>query len=262
MYLAFALSAFQTQLSYRFQVWSYLFFALMIVVAKVAIWTSVYGGASVVNGVTLKEMITYAILSTSILGAWEYAPLIRGIDRALKSGEIAIYLLKPVSYPLYLLSSQVGELAYGVVVAMIPATIIAILIYGMLPPASPMHGLLFVAYWALSFFIIFLMAALLGIAAFWLMTAFSLEWTLQGILWIFSGMWVPFWFFPESLADIARHLPFAWIGYYPTAVYLGKLTLGECWLYLGIGCGWAAALAVAVMLLWRRARTRLVVQGG
>ena len=262
MYLAFALSAFQAQLAYRFQVWSYLFFALMIVVAKVAIWTSVYGSARVVNGVTLGQMITYAILSTSIMGAWEYAPLIRGIDRALKSGEIAIYLLRPVSYPLYLLASQLGDLAYGVVVAMIPATVIAILIYGMLPPASPALGLLFVAYWALSFLIIFLFATLLGLAAFWLMTAFSLEWLLQAILWIFGGMWVPFWFFPEPLGSIARHLPFAWIGYYPTAVYLGKLSLADCWLYLGAGIGWAAALAIGVALLWRRARLRLVVQGG
>ena len=137
MYRAFALSAFQTQLAYRSQVWSYLFFALVIVVAKVAIWTSVYGNASVIGGVTLKQMITYAILAASILNAWEYAPLIRGIDRALKSGEIAIYLLRPVSYPLYLLASQTGDLAYGVLVAVLPATLIAILIYGILPPASP-----------------------------------------------------------------------------------------------------------------------------
>jgi len=262
MYRAFALSAFQTQLAYRSQVWSYLFFALVIVVAKVAIWTSVYGNASVIGGVTLKQMITYAILAASILNAWEYAPLIRGIDRALKSGEIAIYLLRPVSYPLYLLASQTGDLAYGVLVAVLPATLIAILIYGILPPASPAYGAFFVGYWVLSFLILFLFAVLFGLAAFWLMTAFSLEWLLQAILWIFGGGWIPFWFFPEPLGSIARHLPFAWIGYYPTAVYLGKLTLEECWLYLVVGCGWAALLAIGVALLWRRARLRLVVQGG
>jgi ABC-2 type transport system permease protein len=262
MYLAFAKSAFQTQLAYRSQVWTYLFFALIMVVAKVAIWTSVYAGQQSVGGVTLKEMITYAILATTILGAWEYSPLIRSIDRALKTGEIATYLLKPISYPGYLFATESGTFVYGVLSAVLPASLIAFLLYGMLPPASPLNGAMFLAYWLLSFVIIFLIAVLMGLCAFWLMTAFTLDWLLQGVLSIFAGTWVPFWFFPEPLGTIARHLPFAWIGYYPTAVYLGKIPLDECWLYLGLGLLWAVALWAGVLLLWRRASLRLVVQGG
>lgn len=262
MYLAFVRSAIQTRLAYRGQVWTGLIYRLIQIFAKIAIWTSIYAGAPAVNGVSLPQMVTYAIVSGTILDAWLYPDLIRNIDRALKSGDIAIYLLKPLRYPAYLFSIEFGNFAYEVVVVMVPTIAIVGLFNAILPPASLADGLLFLAYWALSFLIVFLIATLIGLTAFWLMTAFSLEWLLQGILTIFSGSFIPFWFFPEPLGAVARHLPFAWIGYYPTAVYLGQIPFGDAVLYLFYGALWAAALMVGVALLWGRASLRLTVQGG
>jgi len=262
MYLAVARSAIQTRFAYRGEVWTHLFFRLLQVFAKIAIWTAVYAGASSVNGVTLPQMVTYAIISSTLLDAWFYPNLIKAIDRSLKSGDVAVYLLKPLSYPLYLFAIECGNFANDLVIVMVPTIVIVVLFNGLLPPASLAHGLLFVGFWMESLLILFLIAALFGLAAFWLMTAFSLEWLLQGILAIFSGSFIPFWFFPEPLGSIARHLPFAWIGYYPTAVYLGRLPPDEAGLYLGLGGLWVLALIVGVWALWRRASLRLTVQGG
>src|SRR5690606_37596279 len=110
--------------------------------------------------------------------------------------------------------------------------------------------------------ICFLLAMTCGLLAFWLMTAHSLEWFLTGITALFSGSIVPLWFFPPALAAVAQYLPFAWLAYYPTAVYLGKLTPAETGLALALGLAWAALLAAGVGLLWSRARRRIVVQGG
>jgi ABC-2 type transport system permease protein len=262
MYAAFTISAFQTQLAYRSQVWTSAFGELVHVFARVAIWMSVYTGVSSVSGVALPEMITYAILSGTVTAAWRYASLINTIGKSLKTGDVAIYLLKPLHYPLYLFATESGNLAYRLLVVVVPVVTIVALIYGIRPPASLIHGLMFVAYWAMSFVILFLIAALFGLIAFWLLTAFSLEWLLQGILSVLSGGFVPLWFFPEPLGMIARHLPFAWIGYYPTAVYLGKLSFAECWGYFGIGMLWVVLLTISVILLWRRASLRLIIQGG
>jgi ABC-2 type transport system permease protein len=121
---------------------------------------------------------------------------------------------------------------------------------------------MFIAFWALSFALLFLMSALFGLVAFWLMTSFSLDWTLGALLQLFSGLLVPFWFFPEPLATIARHLPFAWVVYYPNAVYLGRLSAPDVWLYLGLGLAWSALFLAGVLWLWRRASSRITVQGG
>ena len=97
MYLAFAASAFQTRLAYRGQVWAAVFGDLVVVFAKVAIWTSIFAGiGGVANGVTLAEMITY-----SILGAWDSDPskgvisYLTPVARALSKHEVGDTVVLP-----------------------------------------------------------------------------------------------------------------------------------------------------------------------
>lgn len=262
MYLAFVQSAFQTQLAYRGQVWARLFGELIVVVAKIAVWIAVFEGVQSVAGITLRDMVTYAILSGTMLAAWSYANLINTVGREIKTGDVAVFMLKPLSYPLYLFATECGNLLYRTVAVVVPTVVLAALSYGIQPPASVFHGTMFAAFWLLAFVILFLIAALFGLIAFWMMTAFALEWLLQAALLIFSGTFLPLWFLPEGFATIVAHLPFAWVGYYPSAVYLGKLDMVTSWTYLGLGLVWATALALAVAWLWRRAALRITVQGG
>ena len=261
-YLAFAQSAFQTSLAYRNEVWANLFGKLLQVIARVAIWLAVYAGATSIGGVSLEEMITYALLGGAVLGAIRYEAIVGGIGSALKTGDVAVWLLKPASFPIYVIVSELGAAAYKFVFMVVPTVAVVALIYGMLLPASFFHGAMFVLYWLLSFAIISLLSALFGLLAFWLLTSFALEWTMQSLLNLFSGSLIPFWFFPEPFAVIARHLPFAWLVYYPSAVWLGRLTPEETLIYFGIGLCWAAVIAVGVAWLWRKASTRIIVQGG
>src|SRR5690606_25627969 len=134
----------------------------------------------------------------------------------------------------------------------LPVALIAGLTYGLVPPASPVHGALAVAAFALGFVILFLLASIAGMLAFWLMTVFSLEWLLAGFMSIFSGSFVPLWFFPEPAAAIIGRLPFAYTAYHPMAIYLGKLDVGEALWTLAIGGGWAVVLAAGAGWLWGR----------
>ena len=262
MYGAVAQSAFQTQLAYRSQLWAHIFGQFIQVFFKIAIWQSVFGSLAQVDGVSLPQMITYAVLAGTVLSAWEWARLIQGIDVAISTGDIAVFLLKPLHYPLYLLASECGNLCFRVIAIVVPIVLTVALSYGLLPPASLLHGAAFLVFWALSFLIQFLLSLLFGLLAFWLMTAFSLEWLLQGLLALLSGSFVPLWFFPDSVTALVRHLPFAWIGFYPVAVYLGKLTPPQVFAYLALGVVWAAILGSGVLVLWRRATLRITVQGG
>lgn len=261
-YAAFFRSGFLTSLAYRNEVWANIFGKLVQVFARVSIWFAVYSGITAVDGVTISDMVTYAMLGGVVLGATRYDRLIRQIGTALKTGDVSVWLLKPVHYPLYLLAVEAGMSAYTFLVAVVPTVIIVALVYGMIPPASPFHGAMFVAYGLLGFFIHFLFAALFGLLTFWLMTAFSLEWLLQSLISLLSGLIVPFWFFPEPFAAFARLQPLAWMVYYPSAVWLGQLEAGDVLLYFGIGLGWAALLTLAVTWLWSRASSRITVQGG
>jgi ABC-2 type transport system permease protein len=262
VYLAFAHNAVLTQLAYRNEVWANLFGKLVQVFARVAIWLAIYAGTASIAGVSLQQMVTYALLGGVITGAIRYEMIISQIGNALKTGDVAVWLLKPVSFPLYIITSELGRAAYRLVVLVVPTVAVVALIYGMLPPASVFDGVMFVAYLLLGYAITCLISALFGLIAFWLLTSFSLEWLMQAILNLLSGSLIPFWFFPQPFGAIAEYLPFAWIVYYPAAVWIGRLDPGQSLLYFGIGLGWAALLTMAVAWLWAKASTRVVVQGG
>jgi ABC-2 type transport system permease protein len=261
MYTAFALSAFQTRMVYRGQVWAQLLGEMVRVFAKIAIWTAVFGAVASVDGVTLSDMTTYAVLAGAVM-AWEWERLLNTIGTQIKTGDVAVFLLKPLSYPLMLFASECGNFAFKMISVVLPVAVVAGLFYGLSPPASLAHGLMFIGFWAVAFAILFLCAALGGLVAFWLMTAFTLEWLLSAVLSILSGSFIPLWFFPEPIEAVIRYLPFAWIGFHPLSVYLGKVSVAEAGMLLAIGAGWAIVLGVAVALLWRRAALRIVVQGG
>lgn len=263
-YFAFARSAFLSSLAYRNEVWANIFGKLVQVFARVAIWLAIYAGvgATVVDGVSLQQMVTYALLGGIVMGATRHENVLNEIGRALKTGDVAIWLLKPLSYPLYLFANESGSFLYRLLTQVIPTIAVTALFYGMLPPESLFHGAMFLAYWALAFTLLFLMSAFAGLMAFWLMTSFSLDWMLGALMHLFAGLLVPLWFYPEPLATIARHLPFAWVAYYPNAVYLGRLSVGETWQYLGLGLFWVGLFLAGVAWLWHRAATRITVQGG
>jgi ABC-2 type transport system permease protein len=230
--------------------------------AYVAIWLAIYSGTTSIAGVSLAQMVTYSLLSGLVAGAIRYESIIGGIGRGLNTGDVAVWLLKPASFPLYVLASELGRAAFRLVFHMVPTVAVVALIYGMLPPATLLDGLMFVPYLLLGFAIVALISALFGLIAFWLLTSFSLEWMFQAILNLLSGMAIPFWFFPQPFGTVAAWLPFAWIAYYPCAVWLGRLTPGETLLLFVVGLAWAAALALGVAVLWGKASRRIVVQGG
>ena len=260
-YPAFTATAFLSRLAYRNEVWSGLFGELVTTFAYIAVWTAGFAAIGSVDGVTLPEMVTYVLVAGALLN-WNVSRFVREVGSAVRTGDVTVFLLKPLHYPALLLSSQLGNYAFDTLAITLPVAIIVALTFGLLPPASLEHGILFLAYWAVSWLMLFLIATCVSLLAFWILTAFALEWFLRGIMALASGGIIPLWFMPSVIANILGYLPFAWVSYYPAAVYLGKLDLPAAGLHLLIGLGWLLVMGTIVYWLWSRARHRLIVQGG
>src|SRR5690606_17586921 len=108
----------------------------------------------------------------------------------------------------------------------------------------------------------FLLGYLISLLAFWFMNHFALSWMLGGLITIFSGAFLPIWFFPASWVTVANMLPFQYMGYVPAAIYLGSVPVQELFKVIVVGAGWGVGLLLLVQWLWARAVRRLVVQGG
>ncbi len=262
MFLAFASAGFRIQASFRAQFWFKLFGGVLNVVARVSIWQAVLSHGAASTDISLQQMITYSILGATMFSTWDANQILREIGADIRSGDVVSQLMRPYSYPVSLFARQVGVRGHEMLTVGIPVFILMSAIYGVQPPASLGHAALFVIAIGLSLVLLFTISIAVSMIGFWVMDMLSLEWLLRGTLALFSGGLVPLWFYPDALVSSVLYLPFAWITFYPLAIYLGELDLAASALHLFYGAIWAVLLIAIVGLMWRAACRRMVVQGG
>jgi len=259
-YLSFSLKSFSSNLAYRSEVWLRIVSNFVAIFIQVAIWDAVIG-ESHVDGITLPVMITYSILNT-LIASLLLTQVSSGVSSSLRSGSIATELIRPLSYPVYLFANGMGGVLYRIVFVAVPSLLAAWIFFDIERPASLFHLLAFIAGLIIALGLSFMLGYLISLLSFWLLTHFALDWTLAGIITVFSGSFLPLWFFPDSWAAIAHALPFQFLGYIPAALYLGYIPVGEIVWTLLLGAAWLLFFGLINQVLWWRAVRRLVVQGG
>jgi ABC-2 type transport system permease protein len=259
-YFSQATKSFSRSMAYRAEVWLQIggnFFVLLI---QVSLWKALIG-SSTINGIRLEDMVTYTILNNA-LSIVMMTHVHNPVDESLKTGGIIMHLLKPIHYPLFLFSDEIGKNAYNCLFNLLPTMIAASLLFGFQPLAGPTYLLPFVLTVLIALLISFAIGYLIALVAFWFLTTFAIRWTIGGLIKIFSGTFFPIWFFTPGWATVADVLPFKYLGFVPAAVYMGKMSSNELYYNLLIGLVWIVVLYGLLCLLWWKAVRRLTIQGG
>jgi ABC-2 type transport system permease protein len=259
-YWSFARCAFARGLAYRFNLLLRVVGNLVNVLIQVAIWRALIGHGAIA-GVSLRVMVTYSILSTC-LGMVLLVNLFGAVDERLRTGNIGMDLVKPLSYPLYLAADSLGTTAFQGLFTMLPTLAITALAFGVQPPASPLDLVTCIVATFLALAISFALGYLIALLAFWLLTTIVFEWAIEAFMTVFAGAFLPLWFFPAWLGAVAAWLPFRYMNFVPVAIYLGRIPTGDLAPTLSLGLAWTLALLGLTGWLWSRAMRRLVVQGG
>jgi ABC-2 type transport system permease protein len=129
-------------------------------------------------------------------------------------------------------------------------------------PPSPESGALYLVSLLLAFAVMTLMGLLLGFVAFWTLETTGMMAIFRFANLFFAGGLVPLAFFPPPLRTVAEALPFQTQASIPVSLYLGRLVGWDAMRALGIQLIWLVLLAAIAVLVWRRAVTKIVVQGG
>jgi ABC-2 type transport system permease protein len=259
-YLHFLAKAFKRNLAYRAQVWLTILINLLAIVIQVSIWRALLGQGSA-SGINIRDMVTYVILNAAIYVVMMYE-MFQSVDDRLRTGDIAIDLMKPMRYPLFLWADQLGNAAYRLLFSVTPTVVVSAVLFGFTPPASLDNAAGFVIAMAIAVIMSFAFAYLIALLAFHFLTTLHFEWTFFGLATVFSGRLLPLWFFPQGWADLAHALPFQFLGFVPAAIYMGKIQGAEMWLTLGLGLVWVVVLLALAASMWSISIRRLVVQGG
>lgn len=128
-FLAFAGAAVRQQIGYRAEIFSMILGATIEVFARISIWKAVYGGQSAVAGITLPQMIAYAIIGATLLSNWDAALVVREIGAAIRSGQIGNTLVRPASFPLMLFAESLGPRLFNFTVVCTPVIVVFSLLY-------------------------------------------------------------------------------------------------------------------------------------
>lgn len=262
-YLPFAGASLQGLLRYRSTFLINALTAATAVGVQVFLWRAVYAArpGGLPGGYDLPRLTTYVLLA-QMLGLLQTSRVDEEVSGEVQRGDIAVALLRPVSYPL-------ARFAAGLPVSLANAGLVAVpvvLLYARLLPLTAPDAtgvVLFAGSTALSLVIGFGVNLLVGLAGFVTTNIWGVRIVKDSVVAFFAGQVVPLALMPGPLAAVARVLPFQGMVDGPLRLLLGRYhgVPGAAGI-LGTQLAWAAALSALVVVAWRAAVRRVEVLGG
>ena len=206
------------------------------IVTQIFLWGAVFSairaadstaaaGAVSVAGYSYDNFIAYYLL-TMISRAFSSMPgLASGIARDIRSGTVKKYLIQPIDMLGFLLLYRTAHKLVYYLVAVLPFALVFWLCQGYFggwPDATTMAA--YLASLVMSFLLGFFLEATIGMIGFWFLEVSSLLWIYMLMNFFFSGHMFPIDMLPGVWGVLVRLLPFQYLAYFPSAVFLGKIT--------------------------------------
>ena len=260
VYLRFAVMVPKTVLAYRFNIVMSLVSVLLQIYLLKVVWSAIYADRTDVGAFPLAQLLTY--LTIANLQIWLVNPqLAWDVSQRVREGQIAVDLARPVPFPGQMVAQHIGG-TIGVLPLVAIALPFAFVAGSLRPPASVESGALYLLSLLLAYAVMALMGLLLGFVAFWTLETTGMVAIFRFANLFFAGGLVPLAFFPPPLRTVAEALPFQTQAFIPVSLYLGRLVGLDALRALAIQGFWVVLLGGIAALVWRRAVSKIVVQGG
>ena len=227
----------------------------------IAIYVALFQGQDQVGGLDLRDTVTYAVLSQSLLMVMS-AFGNRELSTAIIKGDIVTDLSRPVDFYLYWAAIDTGRAAYYLLLRGAPTFFLGCLLFHPRLPAHPSDALAFGVCLAMGIAVSFTFRFIVNSLAFWTSDARGLVYLASTFILFFAGFIVPLNFFPLGLRRLAEALPFAAMAHLPVHAYLGKISQTELLSELGLLAAWLLGMIFVGRLLLRRMVRRLAIHGG
>jgi ABC-2 type transport system permease protein len=234
-------------------------------VTTILLWNAIFegSGTDTLGDFTYREMISYLLL-VHVSRMFSSMPgLAAGITRDIRDGTLKKYLLQPIDMIAYLLSYRMAHKAAYITTSAIPYGILFLACYKYFPGwPGPANFAAYIAALLMGFLVGFFMEACIGMIGFWFLEVTSLLYVINTMSFIVSGHMFPLDLMPGSLPAILKALPFAYLAYFPAAVFLGKIEGSDLVWGLVIQVAWVVAFVVMTRVLFKAGLRRYSAYGG
>lgn len=257
---------FLAMLAYRANFWTGAAVYLVYIGVYHFLWEAVYdqarlAGRAELGGFTAAQMTSYLALAWTARSFW-FNNLDREMAAEVRSGAVAVELMRPYSYVLSRLAGALGEGVFRLLFYAVPGFLLAALLFPVQVPHLGWRWLFFAAALFLAFAVNSLVNVLSGLLAFFWLNVSGFLIAKRVVVDVLAGVFVPLTLYPDWAHRLLAWLPFQAISFLPGAAFTGRLPPGGWLRLVSVQAAWVAFLALAVVLLWGAARRRLAVQGG
>lgn len=263
-YRLFIRKAFLGMLAYRMRYYMGIVTYFLFVAVHYFIWQALYaelppGGR--INGFTLAEMVTYVAVGWIARSSY-FSNIDEEMDDIVRTGQVSIYLLRPVNFQGMMFAQALGEALFRVAFFSAPIALVIVYIFPVLMPATFWHGLLFLWSSWVGFFVLAQINFLVGLMAFRLQSINGITRMKYYGIQLLSGLLIPLSFFPAWAQTVVEALPFKYIASTPLKFYLGHTALSEAPVVVASQILWMGTLALLGAVFWGRELRHLTIQGG
>ncbi|MGH3836835.1 MAG: ABC transporter permease [Pseudonocardiaceae bacterium] len=225
---------------------------------RCAVLLTVFAGSAQVAGYNPSRTVTFVWIGQGLIAVvaiWGNSDF----GERVRSGDIAIDLLRPVDLQAALLAEDLGRAGFALLTRFTGPLLIGLAFFDLTLPSSVLCWAAFGVSVLLAILVSFAIRFLLNLLAFWLLDwrgLLALHAAIGGVL---AGLVIPIAFFPGWARTVIWSTPFPAILQAPIDIAIGT---GTALLLLAHQLAWAVALLAVGRLVLARAVRTLVIQGG
>lgn len=251
-FLAIIKAEWQRQLTYRVDFWGFRIGNLFEIISQVVIWSAIFRNATIVNGYTYDEMMTYIIIGWLFLFISSNYGLEGKVSYQIHTGTLSNFITKPISYLRHTAVLSFGRVSIALMSAILMQLIVVIIFSShLIMLADPSRLSIILAMVLISYFVRLFFAIIVGLISFWTVEVYGIQHMFTVAVKFLSGAYFPLSLLPAILYKASLATPFVYSFYFPMQIYLGKINLIEGIFGLMVQLLWLLAMYVIIKIIWK-----------
>ncbi|MDP1845395.1 MAG: ABC-2 family transporter protein [Candidatus Moranbacteria bacterium] len=251
-YLAVIKTEWQRQMTYRINQFTFRIGNIFEILVQILIWTAIFQKTSNIGGYNYREMITYIIIGwllSFLMANFGFEDI---ISNHIQKGELSNFLSKPIDYINYLIFLSIGRASFTIGVALLFNLLLLFFFRNSFIVSKDIFmWLILLAMILVGYFIKLFLSILIGFISFWTVDNAGVFYSINTLAKFLSGNYFPINILPAVFLNFSLALPFIYTFYFPAQLYLGKISIRQGLVGLGLEIVWLAILYFAIRVVWK-----------